>query len=303
MADESKFLRYPLEELVYASDYEKAYGIRDDQYEYYCRQQHRLCRFEAQPRHRCDASLLTSLERQRQHLARSGFDPTEDGGIFESIRIDFVHSTAALEGSTLSVYDVAQILEHDAVVPSGSLREHVEVVDISDAFDVAVACARAERPLSVELLCELHAIAARHLHDCEAGELRWDQRYVTGARVLPPPATLVPSLLEQAVAWYNARPSLEGAALFHLVLEDIHPFQDGNGRVGRIALNMMLMELGYPACALKADEEAARRYQRAVRDFAETIEDRDGTAMVELLADALSAAMARYLKAAEQARR
>lgn len=60
-----------------------------------------------------------------------------------------------------------------------------------------------------------------------------------------------------------------------------------------------LLSLGYPACALKADAESAQRYRRAVHDFAETVEERDGTAMVELVADALAAVLPRYLKAAE----
>lgn len=60
-----------------------------------------------------------------------------------------------------------------------------------------------------------------------------------------------------------------------------------------------LLSLGCPACALKADAKSAQRYQRAVHGFAETVEERDGTAMVELVADALAAVLPRYLKAAE----
>ncbi len=60
-----------------------------------------------------------------------------------------------------------------------------------------------------------------------------------------------------------------------------------------------LLSLGCPACALKADAKSAQRCQRAMHGFAETVEERDGTAMVKLVADALAAALPRYVKAAE----
>ena len=73
-------------------------------------------------------------------------------------------------------------------------------------------------------------------------------------------------------------------------------FVDGHTRMSP---SFGLLSLGCPACALKADAKSAQRCQRAMHGFSETVEERDGTAMVKLVADALAAALPRYLKAAE----
>lgn len=113
--------------------------------------------------------------------------------------------------------------------------------------------------------------------------------------MLPPPPQAVPALVEGIVEWYNSAPSVVRAVLFHLVFEDIHPFQDGNGRTGRIVLDHMLMALGYPVIALKADREGAQAYHRAVHEFAETVDARDGSALLRLVEQAIDAALAKEL--------
>lgn len=128
------------------------------------------------------------MEKKRAALAASGYVPDQESDLFESARIDFVHSTAKLEGSTLSAADVAEILQHDAVVPEGSMREHIEVVDINAAFDFMVGTHRRREPVTLAFVKEVHRRAAAHLAECDTpGELRWDQRYVTGSAVLPSP--------------------------------------------------------------------------------------------------------------------
>lgn len=295
------FTHFPLEELVYASDLEKAYGLSDDAYAHCCRQQMFLERFSHEPS--CSgglANMLDALARKGAWLAGHGFDPTERNNVFETACVDFVHSTAALEGSTLSVRDVALVLGEGAVIPGHTLRDHLEVVDINEAFELAVGFAREERPLDAALVKEVHAVASRHLEDCEHGVYRCDQRYVTGSSVLPPPPAMVEQLTDQLIGWYNEQPSVERTALFHLVFEDIHPFQDGNGRTGRILMNFMLMSLGFPAISFKSDHDASRAYHAAVADFAAAAEQRDGTAMVQLVAQALDEAINRYALCIEQ---
>ena len=136
------------------------------------------------------------------------------------------------------------------------------------------------------LVLRLHTLAARHLKDCEPGAFRWDQRYVQASKVLSPPPGRVPMLVDRAIAWYAEAPSLERAALFHLLFEDIHPFQDGNGRTGRLLLNFMLMKLGYAPVALKEARETRDRHYLAFSSFVADAASRDGSAMVDLVAAA-----------------
>ena len=89
-------------------------------------------------------------------------------------------------------------------------------------------------------------------------------------------------------------PAIETAALFHLVFEDIHPFQDGNGRTGRVLLS--------PAVSLKADEAGIAAYYRAIESFTRDIEGRDGSAMVDLVAHRLEDSVGQRMLQLEQAR-
>lgn len=295
------FIHYPLEELVYANALEKAYGITDELYEYYCRQQMRLERFNHAPF--CSRDLqetLSLLDRKGAWLRAQGFDPTTEDNVFEVARIDFVHSTAALEGNTMSVHDVAMVLQEDEVSPAHPMREHLEIICINEAFDLMVSFVREKRLLDASLIKQIHAVAARALDDCELGEYRWDQRYVTTSRILPPPPASVGELCERAISWYNAEPSIERAALFHLVFEDIHPFQDGNGRTGRIVLNFMLMSLGFPVVALKPDHESNVAYHAAMDEFVKSVEERDGSAFVSQFAAALDMSIGRCALEIEQ---
>lgn len=291
----------PVENLVYANGYEKMYGITEAAQRYYTIQQRRLSRFDVLPA--CQGGEATdSIARKLFVLKKSGYSPTREDDLFEQARVDFVHSTAVLEGSTLSVHEVALMLEQGIVAADKPLREHTEVVDINDAFDSMLGMVKSGRRVDVASMCEIHAIASRHLRDCEPGEIRWDQRYVAGSKVLPPPPKMVHKLLERALAWYDEAPSLERAAAFHLIFEDIHPFQDGNGRVGRIILNQMLMLQGYPMVVLKVDDRARKAYYDAVAEFAAQTDVRDAHGFVELVQDRMDIALGQALSRVEAGR-
>jgi len=288
------------ENLEYISDWERAYGIPDDLLSEYRRHTDNLRRFEIWPS--VNVVELEGLAQAEDGLARlksAQFDPTAQTGLFETARVDFIHSTAALEGIGLSVEDVELILSEDLVVPKYSMRSHLEITDINEAFDAMVGFVKTGRELDVGLILEIHSIASRHLPDCEPGALRWDQRYVSN-RVIPPPPKHVERLLVQAVNWYKKDPGIPRAAGFHCLFEDIHPFQDGNGRTGRILLNYMLMRLGYPVVSLKSDREHALQYHGAIRQFIEDLGFRDATAFAQLVVDAVNASTAREINRLEQ---
>ena len=293
----------PLEDLVYANDLEKAYGITDDLHRFYSDQQRRFSRFDVMPTTLFPREVEALFDASKQVHTQFGYDPTQEDGLFESVRVDCVHSTTALEGNTLSAADVALVLEENAVIPNKTMGEHLEAVDAADAFDFVVRSVREGSCLGIDLICDINARAAKHLQDCDPGELRWDQRYVRGSNVYPPPASMVPDLLARAILWYEEDPSVERAAGFHLVFEDIHPFQDGNGRTGRLLLDFMLMKLGLPPVALKSDKEAVVRYHEIVRKFTEETKNRDASDMLEIIVEALLETMGKRVRAFEEAAR
>lgn len=292
--------------LEYATGYEKMYGVTDERYEYLRRVQDQLRRFETEPRAlHSDNTLLSRLADQQLILAEHGFDPTTEDHIFETVKVDFVHTTARIEGNTLSLKETSLVLEEDATIPGKPLSEHLEIIDIAAAFDLMVGFVRDKKALSTEGILAVHRTASAHLEDCDPGEYRCDQRYISSSPILPPPPKRVQQLMDDLIAWAARQDdsAITTAALFHLVFEDIHPFQDGNGRTGRVLLNFMLMNAGYPPISLKADEIGVSAYCQAIDSFARDIEDRDGSAMVDLVAHRLEDSIGQRMLQLEQGNR
>lgn len=112
-----------------------------------------------------------------------------------------------------------------------------------------------ERPISLGLIREMHEQLMRGVRGQRgAGEFRDVQNYITGdarglefARFVPPPPTEVPNLLaafEGFIAGPSELPPLVRLALAHYQFETIHPFEDGNGRLGRLLIPLLLQEWG-----------------------------------------------------------
>ncbi len=296
--------KYALEDLSYATGLERMYGITDEQYRYYETLEDQLRRFDARPTSQgVDAELKVDVETKANFLKKAGWRLSSTSALYEPMRCDFAQTTARYEGNTLSADEVRLVLTEDVVIPEKRLSEHVEVKDIAEAFDAMQEMLARDVELDREAILELHAICSRNLPECDRpGELRPDQRYISNSNVLPPPPSKVAPLLEQALARSNRSTTPEAAALFHLEFEDIHPFQDGNGRVGRLVLNYMLQEQGLPPIALKDNVDIMRRYYRAIASFVSDIDNRDGTEMVRLVYEALSGTLSMAVREVEQAR-
>lgn len=162
-------------------------------------------------------------------------------------------STSALEGTYAAFTDV---FEAD-VVPTGRMSpELVEVLNYVEAAEHAFESIK-DRRLTVGLLCELQAIlVARTKADGpNTGQIR-DHQVVIGAAeckvtdarfVPPPPGDLLVSgfrAWEEWVARDRSMPAIVQAALAHYQFETLHPFHDGNGRIGRLVVVLQLMQLG-----------------------------------------------------------
>jgi len=92
-------------------------------------------------------------------------------------------------------------------------------------------------------------------------------------------------------AWQKTKHITEQVALFHLHLESVHPFIDGNGRTGRLILNLMLMQQGYPPINIKFSNR--QKYYKCFEDYHKTDSPK---AMVKLVAKLLEDEMKKYLK-------
>lgn len=193
-------------------------------------------------------------------------------------------STSALEGTFAPLTEVLEVDPDDA--PHGS-PELVEVLNYVRAAEFAYS-AVADRPLTLQLMLELHQLLMRGTRGDgpDAGRVRSHQvvigstaARVSEARFVPPPSG--PELtngLREWVDWVNAPhralPPVVAAALAHYQFETLHPFNDGNGRLGRLAIVLQLMQtntLRDPLLTVSPWFEARRsEYQHELQHVSET---------------------------------
>lgn len=116
---------------------------------------------------------------------------------------------------------------------------------------------------------------------------------IMGAYHTPPEPVVVPEQMEKLVKEFSKKKlhPIESAALFHLKFEGIHPFVDGNGRTGRLILNLFLMQNGYPPINVKFADR--KRYYEAFDSY---YRDNDAGAMVQLIAEYVEERLIRYIE-------
>jgi len=183
----------------------------------------------------------------------------------------FTYDTNAIEGSTVSYSEVKGILEKDAWPKERKKWEISETYGVAKAVDEIRAT---PEHLSLDLILRLHRTCFANSKE-HAGKFRPKGVEVCVRNRLGEilhigaPSSRVRSLLKELVSWYakNSRkyPPLLLAAVVHNQFEVIHPFQDGNGRVGRLLLNNILIKHGMPPVNITFGRRGL--YYKAIRDY------------------------------------
>ena len=204
---------------------------------------------------RYQADLLALLSEADQNLARldaaTEFLPNPDLFVAMYVRKEAVLSSQ-IEGTQASLVDV---LEHEARIARNGAKPVAEVVNYIRAMNLGLA-RLATLPLSLRLLREIHAELLRDARGGERtpGEFRRSQNWIGPAGctladarfVPPPPAEAMAAMgdLERFLHDEGPLPILVRAALVHAQFETIHPFLDGNGRIGRLLITFLLCAKG-----------------------------------------------------------
>ncbi len=163
-------------------------------------------------------------------------------------RVLLTYNSNAIEGNTLTLAETQMVLEYGMTVEGHPLREYLEATNHAEAFDILNTLLTS--PIMLEIILKLHALVMDKIIE-EAGQLRHVQVYIRGSNHTPPPARDVPYYMMQWVDWLQSDDALcydaiTRTAIAHHDFETVHPFIDGNGRVGRLLMNLMLMQEGYP---------------------------------------------------------
>jgi len=184
----------------------------------------------------------------------------------EDLRLQLTYHSNAIEGNTLTLRETRIVLEAGITIGGHPLREHLEATNHAAAFDYLMTLTDARNPITLQTILDLHHIIMSGI-DPGAGAFRQRAVYIRGAPLTPPPPDRVPLLMAEWLDWLDNGgmdyEPLARSALAHHAFEAVHPFVDGNGRVGRLLLNLLLMQSGYPPALLLRDWRGA--YLRAMQ--------------------------------------
>ena len=160
---------------------------------------------------------------------------------------EMVYNSNAIENSTLSLEDTEKILAGGILDRKVNVREIYEAKNLAKLTESLLE--KDNSLLNIKLILSLHNALLTDIDDTVAGRFRVGKEWVRVGNHLGANPRFVPILMQELVDHYNQRKIsyfLDAVAHFHAELETIHPFVDGNGRMGRVLINLQLMHAGFP---------------------------------------------------------
>ncbi|MDR2957253.1 MAG: Fic family protein [Coriobacteriales bacterium] len=209
--------------------------------------------------------LLREVDRKKMEMTeRPDPAPEAQEAYEERFLFESVYFNNTMEGNQLTYEEVEAVLKNDLVIAGKPLSDHMSLVGYRDAMQLAQQYVIQNRRIGEHELLRLHS---RILIDKPeiAGEYRLYNLMIKGHRPTSYEkiGTKMHQLVEKRAPEY-AHP-VESAAYFHLRLEKIHPFGDGNGRVGRLIINIMLEQAGLPPVIIREGDR--QEYYEALNAY------------------------------------
>nr|WP_317856099.1 Fic family protein [Chakrabartyella piscis] len=207
--------------------------------------------------------------------------------------IEFTYNSNAIEGNTLTLQETAMVLE-GVTIDQKPLKEHLEIIGHRDAFRYVEALVSDKVDFSEYAIKNIHSLVLMDRPEDKGVYRRLPVR-IMGAFYEPPQPYMIDPMMNELLHIHTQRKEdmhiVEAIALFHLEFEGIHPFIDGNGRTGRLLINLELMQHGYPAIDVKFADR--RKYYQA---FDEYYRNQNELPMVEMVAGYVNERLERYLE-------
>lgn len=237
--------------------------------------------------------LFAAIDEKKMQLnERRPLTAGEVARLREEFMVDYTYNSNAIEGNTLTLKETAMVLQ-GMTIDQKPLKDHLEAVGHRDAFLYMEELAQRKARLREYEIKSIHSLVLMDKPE-DRGVYRRVPVTIAGAFTLPVQPYLIQPKMEELLRNNEDRKKtmhpIERIARFHLEFEGVHPFIDGNGRTGRLIMNLELIRSGYPTINVKFTDR--RKYYDAFDTYY-----RDGTAdaMIRLIGGYVEERLHQYL--------
>lgn len=203
-------------------------------------------------RYKNKESLILMIEDKLEILKKRR--PLTEGEIErlnEEFLTEYTYNSNAIEGNTLTLRETDMVLR-GLTIDQKSLKEHLEVIGHKEAFDYARQLVSENTPISEKVIKDIHYLVLADKKEDRGIYRRVPVRIMGAAHEPVQPYMIIPKMEELLEEYKNSKEDIvTKLARFHIEFEGIHPFIDGNGRTGRLLVNLELMKAGYPPIDIK----------------------------------------------------
>jgi len=203
-------------------------------------------------------SLLERIDRKKAELdTMRPLTAGEVARLTEEFTVEYTYNSNAIEGNTLTLRETDMVLR-GLTIDQKPLKDHMEAVGHKEAFDYVRELVQEKAPMSERVIQQIHYLVLADKKD-DRGVYRRVPVRIMGAQHEPVQPYLIRPMMERLLADFAASQEhiVTKLARFHIEFEGIHPFIDGNGRTGRLLVNLELMKAGYPPIDIKFTDRMA----------------------------------------------
>lgn len=169
----------------------------------------------------------------------------------EEFLVEYIYNSNAIEGNTLTMRETDMVLK-GLTIDQKSLKEHLEVIGHKEAFDYVRQLVSENIEISESVIKDIHYLVLSDKKDDRGRYRKIPVRIMGAAHEPAQPYMIIPKMEELLEEYKNSKEDIvTKLARFHIEFEGIHPFIDGNGRTGRLLVNLELMKAGYPPIDIK----------------------------------------------------
>lgn len=201
----------------------------------------------ADGRYKSSESILDRIDKKKAELdTRRPLTAGEAARLNEEFVVEYTYNSNAIEGNTLTLRETDMVLR-GLTIDKKPLKDHMEAVGHKEAFGFVSDLVKENQLLSESVIKQIHYLVLADKKD-DRGVYRRVPVRIMGAKHEPVQPYMIMPSMEQLLERYarSEEHIIPKLARFHIEFEGIHPFIDGNGRTGRLLVNLELMKAGYP---------------------------------------------------------